>query len=215
MGYLGTEAGHAAEDPPRPDFRTSTRARRRKLPLDKLGDSPLERQTALFAEAAGFSAAYLAAFVRAVERSQMAEELRARDAITQRLLEADVYAHRAAASLEQTSEQNLALAQALEDDDQLREAARDRFRGPTGRALIETPFWEKVPPEILRLFREARLDPKSLAPYWDNEFPEDPISSSVDTLRLAADSSGTLAVGLEHWGPAPEKPGTPTFIDVS
>jgi hypothetical protein len=215
MGYLATEAGHAAEDPPRPDFRTSTRAKRRKLPIDKLGDSPLEQQTALFADAAGFSAAYLAAFVRAVERSQMAEELNARDAITQRLAEADIYAHRAAASLHQTSERNLPLARALEGDGQLRRAALDQFRGSTGQALIETPFWEKLPPEILQLFREARVDPQSLAPDWDNEFPEDPIGSSVSTLRLAAESSGTLAVRLVDWGPTPEKPETPSFFDVS
>jgi hypothetical protein len=214
MGYLGTEAGHAAEDPPRPDFRTATRSKRRKLPIEKLGSSPLERQTAAFAAEAGFGAAYLAAFVRAFERSQTAEELNAQDVIADRLAEADLYAHRAAESLRRTSESDLLLARVLEADGRLRRDARDQFLGPRGRALIDTPFWEKLPPVILELFREARLQPQFLTSDWDNEFSNDPIGSAVRTLRQVAEMSGALAVGLEGWGPTAEKPETPSFFDV-
>jgi hypothetical protein len=213
MGYLAVEAGHAAEDPPRSDFRTSTRARRRRLPTDKLGDTALERQTAQFGDAAGYGAAYLAAFVRAVERSQRAEEVNAYDAIAQRISEADAYARRAADSLRQTSEGDLPLAQALQADVRLRQIARQQFRGRAGQELIDTPFWEKLSPRILELFREAHVDPQSLRSDWDNRFPDDPIASCVRTLRLAAESSDMLADGLVAWGPTLEKPQTPAFQD--
>jgi hypothetical protein len=215
MGYLAVEAGHAAEDPPRSDFLTSTRARRRRLPTDKLGDSPLERQTAQFADAAGYGAAYLAAFVRAVERSQMAEEVNAYDAIKQRVSEADAYARRAAVSLRQTSQRDLPLARALEADVPLRQNARGQFRGRAGKQLIDTPFWEKLSPRILGLFREANVNPQSLRSDWDNRFPDDPIGSCVRTLRLAAESSDMLADDLGEWGPTSEKPETPGFRDDS
>jgi len=73
MGYLAVEAAGAAEDPPRLDFTTWTRAKRRSLRVDRLGDSELEQRSAHFADASSYAAAYLAAFVRAIERSQMAE----------------------------------------------------------------------------------------------------------------------------------------------
>lgn len=119
MGYLGVEAAHAAEDPPRPDYRTATRSKRRKLELDLLGDTPLERQTVLFADAASSSAAFLSAFVRAVERSQTAEVLDAREVIADRVAEADAYAYRAAIFLRRTSEHDQPLARALEADRRL------------------------------------------------------------------------------------------------
>jgi len=215
MGYLAIEAGNAAEDPPRPDFRTSTRSKRRKLPIEKLGDSPLEREAAGFAGEAVHGAAYLAAFVRAVERSQTAEEVNARDVIADRLAEADLYAHRAAISLRRTSERDLPLARTLEADDRLRRDASGQFLGPRGRVLIDTPFWEKLPAGIFQLFHEAHFEPESLASDWDDGFPDDPIGSAVKTLRQVADTSVALAVGLEDWGPTPEKPETPSLFDVS
>jgi hypothetical protein len=214
LGYLAVEAGHAAEDPPREDFRITTRSKRRKLPIEKLGESPLERQTAGFTDEAVLGAAYLAAFVRAVERSQMAEQLDVRDAVADRVAEANVYADRASASLRRTAEQDMLLARTLEADNRLRHDAREQFLGPTGQRLIDTPFWEKLPPKISQLFQEARLEPQLLAPEWDNEFPEDPIGSAARTLRRIEETSRVLAGGLEEWGPASEKPETPDIFDV-
>jgi len=215
MGYLATEAAHAAEDPPRPDFRTPTRSKRRRLPIDYLGDSPFGQEAAAFAGEAVQGAAYLSAFVRAVERSQTAEELNVREVVADRLTEADVYAHRAAGSLRRTSERDIPLVQALEADDSLRRDARSAFLGYEGRLLIDTPFWEKLPPDILQLFREARFEPQLLVPDWDNGFPDDPIGSSAKTLRRAAEISIALAVGLEDWGPTEERQEIPDPFDAS
>ena len=215
LGYLGTEAGHAAEDPPRLDFRTSTRSKRRRLPLERLGDSPLERSTAVFANEANFGAAYLSAFVRAVERSQMAEELNVRDVITARLAEADLYAHRAAGSLRRTSERDVSLIRALETEGRVRRDAREQFRGPRGQELVDTPFWQKLPPEVLQLFHEAGFEPQLLAAEWDDGFVDDPVGSAVTTLRQVSETSPALAVALEDWGPAAEKPETPDLFDVT
>jgi hypothetical protein len=214
MGYLGVEAGHAAEDPPRADFRTPTRSKRRRLALDQLGKSRLERETVLFADAVSYGAAYLAAFVRAVERSQTAEAVDARDAVADRVEEADIYARRAADALRRASERDLQLIHALEAEPALRRDARDQFRGPSGRTLLETPFWEKLPTRIIELFSEAHLDPRELSSYWDNEFPNDPIDSAARTLREASLSSVGLATDLEDWGPASEKPPTPEFFET-
>ncbi|HYZ78146.1 MAG TPA: hypothetical protein VE596_12315 [Gaiellaceae bacterium] len=214
LGYLGVEAGHAAEDPPRRDFRTPTRSKRRRLAIETLGESPLERQTARFADEAVHSAAYLAAFVRAVERSQTAEELSVRDVVADRVAEAHAYAHRASASLLRTAEWDLPLARTLEADSRLRRDAREQFLGPRGRTLIDTPYWEKLPPKIIQLFHEAGLEPQFLAPEWDNTFPEDPIGSAARTLGRIGEASPALASGLEDWGPAAEKPETPDVFDV-
>lgn len=214
LGYLGVEAGHAAEDPPRRDFRTPTRSKRRKLPIEALGESPLERHTAAFADEAVHSAAYLAAFVRAVERSQTAEELNVRDVVAGRVAKAHSYAHRASSSLRRTADRHLPLARALEADSQLHRDAREQFSGPGGRTLIDTPFWHKLPPKIIQLFHEASLEPQHLAPEWDNEFPEDPIGSAARTLGRIGETSPALAIGLEDWGPAAEKPETPDIFDV-
>jgi hypothetical protein len=152
MGYLGIEAGNAAEDPPRSDYRRSTRARRRKLPLASLGDTAVERQTAALADSAGSGAAYLAAFVRAIERSQTAEEVGALDAVERRIAEADRYARRAATSLRSASEREHPLADVLLANDLLRESAREQFRGHEGRDPRETPYWDKFDPKIWQIF---------------------------------------------------------------
>lgn len=81
--------------------------------------------------------------------------------------------------------------------------------------LLDTPFWEKLPPGILRLFREARFEPQLLARDWDNDFPDDPVASATRTLRRIADTSLELAAGLDDWGPAADKPETPGLFDVS
>jgi hypothetical protein len=213
MGYLGVEAGNAAEDPPRSDYFRATRARRRNLPVSGLGDTALEKTAAEFADSAGYSAAYLAAFVRAVERSQMADEVGAREAVEQRIAEADSYAHRAERALRRTSEREYPLVQALLANDFLREAARGEFRGQEGRDLIETPYWEKLSRKVRDLFAEARLDPRLLASYWNDEFPEDPVGVSATTLLEAGETSQTLAAGLRDWGPSPQKPPTPNLLE--
>lgn len=211
MAYLAVEAAGAAEDPPRLDFTTSTRARRRRLPIDRLGDSELEQRSADFAVASSYAAAYLAAFVRAIERSQMAEEVEATNALDLRVAEADTFAQRATAAMWRASEQGLALANAFEADPDLRQAARARFRGPEGDQLVATPYWEKLSSKATQLFREAGVDPMTLREDWDPAWPEDPVHSSVVTLREAVASSSELAEELKDWGPAPEKPETPSL----
>lgn len=214
MGYFAVEAAAAAEDPPRPDFTTSTRAKRRSLPIDRLGESGLEQRSALFADASSYGASYLAAFVRAVERSQMAEEVKAAEALGLRLAEAETYAQRATAAIWKASEQGLGLAQALEADRDLRQTARAQFRGPEGDRLLATPYWEKLGPKAVQIFREARVDPMALSSDWDPMWPEDPVQSSVVTLRRAVESSNLLATALQNWGPEAEKPETPGLWDV-
>ncbi|CAN5717111.1 hypothetical protein BH18ACT13_BH18ACT13_08150 [soil metagenome] len=214
MGYLAVEAASAAEDPPRPDFTTSTRAKRRRLPIDRLGDSELERLSAQFAEASSYGAAYLAAFVRAVERSQMAEEVEATQAVELRVVEADAFAKRAAVAIWRASEQGLALANAFEADRDLRHAARTRFRGPEGDQLLATPYWEKLSSKAAQLFREAGVEPIALRADWDEVWAEDPVHSSVVTLRDAVASSSQLAQEIGNWGPESEKPETPSFWEA-
>lgn len=214
MGYLAVEAAGAAEDPPRADFTTSTRAKRRRLPTYRLGESALEREAEIFAETARYAAAYLAAFVRAVERSQMADQVRAEQAVALRIGEADVYARRAATSIRHISEHELPLAYALESDTTVRQAARDQFRGPKGRQLLATPFWEKLDLRILTLFREARVNPEELATDWNRHWPDDPVGSCAIALRAATTSSVVLARELEEWGPTSERSEIPAFWDV-
>ena len=213
MGYLGVEAGNAAEDPPRSDYSRATRARRRTLPVGELGDTAVERSTAEFAESAGYGAAYLAAFVRAVERSQMADDVGAREDVERRVLEADLYAHRAEHALRRTSESGYPLAQALLADDFLRETARGEFHGQQGRDPIETPYWEKLTGKVSDLFAEARLDPRLLASYWNDEFSNDPVGVSATTVREAEETSETLATALRDWGPTSQKPPTPNLLE--
>lgn len=125
-----------------------------------------------------------------------------------------IYAQRAIAAIWQASEQGLVLAQALEADQDLRQTVRAQFRGPEGDRLRATPYWEKLGPKALQLFREARVDPMALASDWDPTWPEDPVQSSVVTLREAVESSNLLATELQNWGPEAEKPETPGFWDV-
>lgn len=211
MGYLAVEAAGAAEDPPRLDYTTSTRAKRRSLRVDRLGDSELEQRSAHFADASSYAAAYLAAFVRALERSQMAEEVEATHALDLRVAEADTFAERATAAIWRASEHGLALANSLEGDRDLRDAARTRFRGSEGDELLATPYWEKLSAKGTQLFHEAGVDPMTLRADWDQAWAEDPVHSSVVTLRDAVASSSELAEELEDWGPEPEKPETPSL----
>lgn len=214
LGYLGTEARNAAADPPRSDFRTATRSRRRGFPAEGLGESPLDRDVTAFVDEAVDAAAYLSAFVRAIERSQMAEELSAKDIARERIAEADAYAKRSAAALRREAERAVELGRAVEAEDRLRHAAQEAFTGASGRVLIETPFWEKLPPRVLQLFREAHVDPEGLASAWDNAFVVDPVGAAAKTLRAAAEASRALSAGLEDWGPASEKLEGPDIFDA-
>ena len=215
MGYLAIEAGSAADDPPRSDFMKGTRARRRGVPVDKLGESHLERQAASFADDSTYGAAYLAAFVRAVERSQMAEEVRALEALAARLAEADIYADRASASVRQASEQGHLLATTLAADTALRETTRDGLSGPMGERLLATPLWEQVGPSAARLFREGGVDPSALASDWDPAWADDPLGSCAATLLDAVGTSGSLSDALQSWGPEQDRPETPDLSDIS
>lgn len=174
------------------------------LPIDEIGEGVLDRRAAEFGSAATVSAAYLAALVRAIERSQMAEAREARDVVSERLSEADTYAVRAAASLSRTARSQLRLAEALEVHGDFQQAVRKQFRGPRGQALLETPFWDKLGPKIRQLFREAQVDPKALATEWNSGWVENPALACATTLREAFTRSQVLAGELHEWGPTPE-----------
>ena len=213
MGYFAAVARSVADDPPRRDYTTATRARRRTLPAARVGTSGVEQLARVFADASSVSASYLSAFVRALERSQAAEHASRSEALGERLMEADAYAGRAVDSIWQTSEQAVVLAQALRSDTRLRRTAINRVNGPEGERLLAAPYWQKLGSRALTLFREAAVDPLALASAWDERWPDDPIGSCAKTLHEAVDAANALANELRNWGPVEEQSEPPGFYD--
>jgi hypothetical protein len=199
LGYLGQEAHAAADDPPRPDYSTSTRSKRRHLP-SAAGDSAVARQSDVFGQASAYAAAYLSAFVRALERSQMAELHEEFETMRMRLREADEYAARAANALNLVSQRGLVVADAFAADDFLRREARKQFEGSAGRQRLDTPYWEKLPPDLMAIFEESDIDPRSLRADWQEAWqPSDPVASCARVLRSVSKEATGLADSLREW----------------
>lgn len=210
IGYLGREAQAASNDPPRGDYTTPTRSRRRTLP-STLGDTPVERSSSAFGESSAFAAAYLSAFVRALERAQMAELREQIETSRRRLDEADLYAARAAEALGDVSRRALVVADAFEADRLLRRVARERFEGTEGQRLLDTPYWEKLSHDLIAIFEESDTDPRALLDEWQDVWrPSDPVRSCATTLRLASGEAISLATSLREWGPTEESPDRPS-----
>jgi hypothetical protein len=170
--------------------------------------------TMAFGEATGYGAAYLAAFVRALERSQMAEEVGDPQALQARLSEAETYAARASTSTLRAADEGHGLRRMLEGEGRLRQAAQAAFRGPEGDRLMTTPYWEKLDQKTVELFREAGVDPREFADEWDDSWPDDPVRSCIATFTEALATGTVFANSLRDWGPEPEKPPTPGLKDA-
>jgi hypothetical protein len=206
LGYLSAEAQSAADDPPRSDYRRSTRSRRRRLP-GVTGHAEVARASESFGEAAAYAASYLSAFVRALERSQMAEQLEEFKTIHLRLAEANEYATRASGALNLVSRRGLVVASAFEADEILRREARRQFEGTAGRQRLDTPFWEKLPPDVMTIIEESDTDPRSLRDDWQQVWrTSDPVGSCADVLRSATAEASSFADALNAWGPEDEVP---------
>jgi hypothetical protein len=144
----------------------------------------------------------------------MAEEVGDALALQARLSEADTYAERASTSTRRAADEGHGLRRTLEGENRLRQVAQAAFRGPEGDRLMTTPYWEKLGPKTVELFREAGVDPRELADEWDDAWPDDPVRSCITTFTEALASGTVLADSLRHWGPEPEKPPTPGLKDT-
>jgi hypothetical protein len=101
---LARVAGRIVADPPRKDFRTSTRVRARfAKPQYLMTDEPSERLALEAAEAADHSEAYLAAHLRAFERLQGARQTGDHEAAAERAAEAVSHAHTSGGALRRLS----------------------------------------------------------------------------------------------------------------
>jgi hypothetical protein len=201
LGYLSAEAQSAANDPPRADYWRGTRSKRRRLPSVS-GSSDVARASESFGESAAYAASYLSAFVRALERSQMAEAHKEFETMRQRLREANEYAARSSSSLNVVSRQAEIAADAFEADTLLRREARRLFEGSAGRQLLDTPYWEKLPPDVIALFEENDIDPRSLRNDWQDFWEaRDPVGSCANVLREASTQASLLGESLSEWGP--------------
>jgi hypothetical protein len=204
LALLGGDAHRAVADPPRPDFETRTGWRRRQLPTDVLTDSEVELATARFAESARYSGAFLSAFVRAVERSQRAQQLGDRLSVERKVDEATLYARRASETLRSLAELHQPLISQLSDDRSLNRLAQESVRQSTPEEMKGGAFYQVA--HDLGGEQGGRLDEDADSFSIDPEFQDDPLEACIRVLRRAATASEELARSLAWWGPTDEEP---------
>jgi len=137
----------------------------------------------------------------------MAEQREEFETMRMRLREAHGYATRASGALNLVSQRGVVVADAFEADGFLRREARRLFEGTAGRQRLDTPYWEKLPPEVVAIFEESDIDPRSLRSEWQEMWrPRDPVGSCAGVLRSASRDASSLATSLSEWGPEESTP---------
>ena len=213
LGYLGSEANSAANDPPRRDYRTSTGWRRRTMPR-----YDLETRGGAFADAASEGAALLSAMVRAVERSQQADLVNETSVAAARVEEADHYAARCSVVLGRAHAYGDDLASSMERKSPKGRSGVDRRPDRFGRSLgpaYPLPS-EGIARELLRasplhhVLVEVDADEDELA--MDavrliRRYPE--TAGAVVLRRFVLPSMSDLAQSLLEWGPTAELTSAP------
>jgi hypothetical protein len=174
--YLALEANNAASDPPRRDYYRDTRAGHR--PIRKLKDD-LPAPASRFVTNAEDGRSFLAAFVRALERSQGAEQVNEREFAQRHVTEARRFAREFARVAPQLAES------AFELEDFKPDAGAQIARSGVDTADLATAAWRRV--------GFPTRDVEILQSIWIKEFSV-PIESR---LERAAESTRSLGRELE------------------
>lgn len=152
-------------DPPRPDYDTSVRARRRRFDRSFM-QTPIEQATADFAESLLLMSAYLEAAVRADERGQGALRVGDTLQVQQRLVEGQRAAERAAAAANRVANASDNLADAWADSPRLQIVLSDRdlWRTATAGMRGEVDARAVFSAEAHAYVERTRLVTRSLRP---------------------------------------------------
>lgn len=189
-------SGHIAADPPRPDFKTSTKVRPRLSRPDYISTDDRFEALALKAAAAADDAeAQLAAHLRAFERLQGASKANRRAEASARAEEARRYARSSGHALRQLAGPVAEIAAELSENSRPRQSNRDVRRG--------RPQVNQVSRDALAIFFLGGLRIRDLENVLHGIEQEDS-SQAVRRLNSAAKTFREFGRTMEDWIPPQE-----------